>query len=1117
MKKINKLVCLLLSVMLSLPAMAQQARTLKGVIHDENNEPVAGAIIKSADAATGTLSDMDGKFELPVGADQNSIEVSFLGYRTQTVDITSKTEVSITLVPSDNTLDEVVVVGYGTQRRAHLTGAISTVSPSEISDLATSNLSERLEGMMPGISVTHDSNRPGEASRIKIRPTGSDENETPDPLFVIDDFIAGQGAFNNLDPSEIESISVLKDAAAAVYGSRSANGVVIVKTKRGHAGKPQISYNGQFGLTDEFYRSKMLDSYNYGLIWNAVRVADPTQTGFEARRHLFQADELEAMKGLNYDLLDQYWSSALTQKHTVTVSGGGESLTAFGAITYQTQDGNIGRLKYDRWNFRAGIDAKISQWLKTSLTVSGDYGSNYRSNNRIGGTSDEKDYNTLQVHPRYIPEYVTDPATGLSYPLAPLGISNTTVAGSGSNVTQLYHYDMIENSGDFLSNMPQYMMINGSLDYNFGWNDILKGLNLKLTYAKSINNSKSNEYASQYRLYTFADGTAGRGGSGNHLYMDTPGYPLDFSMIGTRDADNGNRLRRTMSRSDNYQLNFIVSYARTFGLHDVSGLFTIEKSESESEDLWGNVTMPYTFTNLQSNTAQGDQTTAFARSESGNLSYVGRVNYVYADKYLAEFLIRSDASTKFAPENYWGVFPSLSLGWVISEESWFQRSVSFMDFLKVRGSFGLLGRDNITAWAWQQFYNQEVIKGPIFGNNPDLNAGPHFQIPNAVPNRNSHWDKSYKSNIGLDMHFLNNRLTANIDGYYDHYKDVFMAISSASDFPTTVGANASASNYGETANWGAELSLGWNDRIGEDFKYWVKVNTSWTDDKQIKFPGMDDPLRDLDALVKGERSDRGQWGYQAIGMFTNYQEIGEFFAENNLVTYMGKSQQDIHPGMLIYRNIRGSQKPDGTYYGVNDPEDPQGNRVDDNDRVKISNRSSNIYGFTLNFGGEWKSLSFRAQLGASWGSYTFFPAGALQPRDASSRSGYEIMEYVNMPSFWAGNMFVYEDVYDGQNNLVVPQNREAKYPSMRFGDNFTESTFWKVNNANVFLRNFTVAYALPKALVNKVGVASCRLNLTGQNLLEFYNPYPDKFMSPNSPYGSYPLMRKFTLGLNISF
>lgn len=1111
MRQIRIIGCFLLLACLTLSAMAQQAQTVRGVVLDENASAVIGASVHIPGTTVGTTTDRDGKFILRnVPADQTTFQVNYLGYETQTVKITGPNEITVTLTPSNLEMEEVVVIGYGTQKRAHLTGAVATVTPAEIADLSATSLSATLEGMMPGVSVSQSSNRPGDAARISIRGES-------DILYIIDDVISNQTAFNNLDPNEIEQISVLKDAAAAVYGSRSASGAVLDRTKRGHVGKPKISYNGQLGFADEFYRSKMLDSYNYGLLWNGVRAADPTQTGFDNRRHLFQADELEAMKNINYDLLDKYWSSALTQKHGITLSGGSENLTAFGAISYQTQDGNMGRLEYERWNFRAGMDTKINRWLKASLTVSGDYGSSQKANNRIGGSSGEKDYSMLQTHPTYIPEYITDPATGETYPVAAFGISNSSVAGSTDNLTQLYHFDMIENSGDFIKNKPSNITINGSLEYDFGWSKILKGLKVRATYSKSISTTKTNEYGTTYRLYAFGDELHGRGGSGNHLYMNTSDQQLDFSSLRVVDANNGDYLRRSTSRSDSYQLNFYATYARTFGLHDISALFTIERSESESEDLFGRRGEPFSFTNYQYSGAEGQSETGFGRSEAASLSYVGRLNYVYDGKYLAELMIRTDASTKFAPENYWGTFPSLSLGWIISQESWFKRNVRFVDFLKIRGSFGLLGRDNISAWAWQQYYGQEAVKGPIFGSNPDQNSGPHFQIPDNVPNRNSHWDKSYQYNAGLDMNFLQNRLSANIDGYYRHNKEVFMQISNSAGFPTTVGANASASNYGENANWGMEFSLGWRDKIGKDASYWLKLNFGWSDDKLIKFPGMEDKKRALDAQMQNERSDRGRWGYECIGMFQNYQEIGEFFAENNLDTYMGKTQQDIHPGMLIYKNIRGSQKDDGTYYGVNDPNDPKGNVIDDNDRIRISDRSSNRYGFTLNFGGQWKSLTLSAQLGASWGSYTFMPSAALAPRDISGRSGWEVMEYINMPSFWAGNMFVYEDVLDASGRVVAPQNRNAKYPNMRFSENFVQSTFWKVNNANVFLRNLTIAYTLPKAWVNKLGIESCRINFTGQNLLELYNPYPDKFMSPNSSYNTYPLLRRFTVGLNITF
>jgi hypothetical protein len=430
-----------------------------------------------------------------------------------------------------------------------------------------------------------------------------------------------------------------------------------------------------------------------------------------------------------------------------------------------------------------------------------------------------------------------------------------------------------------------------------------------------------------------------------------------------------------------------------------------------------------------------------------------------------------------------------------------------------------LGRDNVAAWAWAQFYGSETVKGPIFGTDPNLNAGAHFQIPSAVPNRNSHWDKSYKSNLGLDLAFLNNRLSVTLDGYYDKNREVFMAITDAPNYPSTVGAVASASNYGSIDNYGIEVSLGWRDKIGKDFKYTVKLSTGYSDNKILKAPWKDLASRELDDIVPNERADRGLWGYQSIGMFRSYQEIAEYFAENKIVTYMGKTQADVHPGMLIYNNIRGSRKADGTYYAINDPADPTGNVIDKNDRVQISKFRSNPYGFTLNLAGEWKSLSFSAQLGANWGSYTMMPNQAITNSSIiSTASGYDVMQYTNLPSFWAGNMFVYQDVLDNQGKVVSSKNLDAKYPNLRFSDvNGVASTFWKVSNTNISLRNITLAYSLPKGWVKKVGVESCRLNVTGQNMLSFYNPYPDHFMSPMSSYSTYPTLRKITMGINVSF
>ena len=412
----------------------------------------------------------------------------------------------------------------------------------------------------------------------------------------------------------------------------AANGVILVTTKRGKQGAPKISYSGTFGVVDEVSRAKMLNAYQYGQLWNAVRAADPTDVSINLQNDLFQADELNAMKGLNYDLLDKYWKAALTQKHSINMTGGSERANYFGGISYFDQDGNLGNLDYNRWNYRAGVDVKISKWLKASLQVSGDYGKKNKPNVKVGGSNDEKDYNLLLVRPYYIPEEVN------GIPIVPYGISNSQVSSS-----QNYSFSLLQNAGDYNRTETSNMNINAGLEYDFGWNKWLKGLKLKFSYSKSINSTKNNQYGSSYELYYMSK----RAGSGNHLYTPIQGQESLYEELLAENnfllANNGSAinnasgdpyLSRTMSRADNYQMNFTATYNRDFGSHHIGALFSIEKSEAESEYLVGQVTNPYEFTNGQSNLVQYNSasTTEFKRAESGTLSYIGRVNYARSEE-----------------------------------------------------------------------------------------------------------------------------------------------------------------------------------------------------------------------------------------------------------------------------------------------------------------------------------------------------------------------------------------------------------------------------------------------------------------------------------------------------
>lgn len=1097
-----------LAMIFTLPVLAQN-NVVQGTVVDETGEPVIGATIRVEGTKTATITDIDGnyKVEAPAGA---NIIISYIGYKD-----TKTKGGKVALAAAYNDLNEVVVVGYGSQKKAHLTGSVANVPMEDIQDLATGNLASSLSGLVNGLGVSGGDARPGESARLSIRDVNSlgDVGSTAQqPLFVIDGYIypndvkvgntyqnLGAEAFNNLDASEVESITVLKDASAAVYGARAANGVILVTTKKGKVGEPRISYSGSFGITDEVGRAKMLNTYDYGRLYNAVTMADPTKTSTNLTMELFQADELAAMKNLNYDLLDKYWDTAVKQKHSVNISGATEKVSYFAGGSYFKQDGNLGRLDYDRWNYRAGVDVKISKWLSANLTVNGDYGEKNTPLVKVGGTSNEKDYNLLLTRPGYMPETVN------GYDMAAYGISNTA-----KNQNQNYNFYTLQNNGDYNENKNSNMNINASLSYDFGWSKILNGLKLRFSYSKSINTDKGNQYGTAYTVYQMVN----RYGSGNHLYTPTGMENPEFDYLAATNfkpitQSNGDMLYRTMTRTDNYQMNFTAQYARSFGKHDISALFSIERSEAESEYLVGQREKPYEFTTGQYNSATGEMTTQFTRSESGTLSYIGRINYSYADKYLLEFLLRSDASTKFAKENYWGTFPAVSAGWVISEESW-MRDVKWLDFLKVRGSFGLTGRDNLAAWQWMQVYAQDANKGVVFGTGTGNDSSNRITINknNSAVNRDVHWDKSYKYNLGIDARFIKQKLSVTFEAYREQNREMLMNIIQS--IPSTVGTQTASTNLGKMNSWGYELSVSWRDKIGKDFKYHVGINTGYSDNEVLLMDFEDE--YNYRQIRPGDRTDIGLWGMQCIGMFRDFQDINEYFdrymkkADGTYGTYMGMSKDEVRPGMLIYKDVRGAYDPaTDTFAG------PDGIVDNENDQVELGHRN-NPYGFTINGGASWKDLSITFQLGASWGGYATVTGKALKPEGS--------LEYCNMPSFWnPDNMFVYQDIYDGSGNLLMQANRGAKYPNLAYSSvNGVTSSYWRISAARAQLSRVTLAYTIPSTFIKKIGVQNARISVTGQNLISFYNPNPDNFMDPMAgAYGNYPNLRTWDIGINLTF
>lgn len=1111
--KIKRIIMSLMMMAAAVPVMAQQVIT--GTVLDEQGNPVVGAtIVSTADRRHGTVTDINGKFRINAPG-KGRLRISYIGYVPQTISPVSNQ--TITLKEDDSSLDEVVVVGYGALKQKNVTGAVEVINPEELKDLNVTSLSEALAGISPSIHVTLPSTgRPGETSTITIRqakdavsmvPTGLDQGGSPiggdataTPLYVIDDFITTEEEFNNLDIDEVESISVLKDSEAAVYGAYGAYGVILVKTKRGKAGMPKISYQFQMGITDAIRHANMLSGYDYARIYNAAQAASTGKDeNIDPLLGYFQADEIQALRNTNYDLLDKYWKTATTQRHSLNINGGTDRATYFASVSYQTQDGNIGHLDYGRWNYRAGINANVSKYFKATFSVSGD---NLSRNQHMAASSSEEDYAYMLKNPTYVPDEIN------GYSVYNSGMENDP------SFDNYYNYSSMLKTRNNKETVTNSMSIQGVLTHDFSWLKPLKGLTAKLTYSRNVNNSKVNATKMENTVYRVKN----RGGSGRHLYITDPtaiiengteldGYRyVDFENFEPRVLNSGQAsyLQRTTDMAQSYQVNFLLNYARRFGDHDVSASFGIERGENWSENLYGKGTHPLAFTDGSSNSLDNDAviTSEWSRAEGGSLAYIARANYAYKSKYLVQFLMRSQASTKFAPENYWGTFPAVSAGWVMSEEPWFDNEKT-VNFLKFRASFGMMGRDNVQAWRWLQLYSYNQNRSAIFGTNTQQESGRAFALPEkSGTNPNIHWDTNYKINFGVDARALDNRLSVILDAYYDMGRDMF-DFPSSSILPGTVGIYPAPENYAAMDMWGAELQVGWRQRFNRDMYLSMKVGLSYDDNKVKKFYEPKEPY--FTDKVVGERSDRGLWGLSCIGMFRSYQQIDEYFQKYNITNYLGLTKAQVQPGMLIYEDIRGAKDDDGNYTA------PDGVINARDDAVRISRRASNPYSANANINFVWKDFALNATLQASWGSYTLVP-GSLRGESFGN------LQTTNINAMWS-DMYVYEDKYDANGNQLVWANRDGWLPNIKYSSiNSQASTFWRMSGTELVLRNITLAWTVPQKWVRQVSLSNVRLNMTVQNAFSFFNPIPHGAWNTFAGnYGSYPSCRKITMGLNVTF
>lgn len=1044
-----------------------KAKPITGRVTNDKGEPMAGVTVQVKGLKTSTLTDANGSFTIDVPNDAATLVFSFVGMERKEVSISGKSDFQIQLKNADATLSDVVVVGYATQKKSHLTGSVESIKAKEIEDLPVGNLGAALGGRILGLSVSGGTARPGSAASLTIRNPMSlaKDGGNLEPLYVIDGIIqvAANGMndntlFNSLDPSEVESITILKDATAAIYGSRAANGVVMVQTKRGKIGTPKISYSGSYGFNDEAYRTKMMSAYDFAMYMNIMNGPYGNNRQSTDKDNIFSADELEHFKNINFDWLAPAWKSAHNMRHTFNVSGGSDKATYFANVSYYTQNGNLASLDYDKWTFRAGSDVTVATGLKTGLQVSGSFSDKVKTFNKIGGENDENDYRNLLLTPRYVPMYVDGYAVRIP----------------GTDQLSQYHFYEIERLGNLAQTKDKNMTINMYAEYEVPF---IKGLKARGSYARNFGTGNGSQVGTVYSLAEFT-----RAGENQHI------YDQGATWLRSSNFKNGDRLYYSNTNSESNQLNFALSYARQFGQHNISGLVTVERAEasSDQQDVWKEG--PLQTTNGQFGSAFGLVDGRTSGNESGSLGYIGRFNYSYADRYLVEFLYRTDASTKFSPENYWGSFYSGSLGWVISNEKFF--NVPAINFLKLRYSVGLLGKDDTKAWQWRQRYTYQNGKGGVFGGNSLASTGMKME---ASPNRNATWSDEFKNNIGIDARFLRSRLSATIEGFYNHATN--MLIERTESIPVTVGGTIAAENWGTANMFGYEVGLGWNDKIGSEFNYGVDVRFSWYDNKimQGNFKATEN-LLPWDKQP-GQSDDNGVWGYDYLGMFRTQADIDAYVKQYNItsVIFGNTSLQanQLKPGMLYYRDVRGQRQPDGSFAG------PDG-IIDVNDQIKLANKSSNHYGFGVVLKAGYKGIGVDCVIGGSFGGWSEIDGTSRKKLNNSISRNYQ-----SRPSYWG-------DIYD------LDLNPDGKYPNPHWDEVSLAptSTFWQVSSFRMRMRNINVNYSLPKKVAEMMRISNARINLTALNPINFYNPYDYK--DAEGAYDIFPNLRTYSIGVNLT-
>lgn len=1037
----------------------QQMKKITGTVVDATGEPVIGANVLEKGTGNGVITDLDGKFSFSIkpGA---IIEISFIGYVTQNIKVTSQSTLNVILKEDAQSLDEVVVVGYGVQKKKLVTGATIQVKGDDIAKLNTVNPLGALQSQTPGVNIIASSGQPGEGFKVNIRGAGTNGSTTP--LYIIDGV---EGDINSISPADIQSLDVLKDAAScAIYGARAANGVILVTTKQGKVGKVQVTYDGYVGWQNVYKMPELLNAKQYMGVMDQINFnigKDPfTWTNYMSQEQ-YNAYMDGADEGTNW--LDAIRNkNAITTNHAVNVTGGSEMSKFSTGISYTKQDGILGKpvaSEYSRFTVR--MNSEHILWKKGNLDMI-TFGENfYYNHNEKAGIYTGNQYsnnisNMLRANP-LIPVYNENGDYYMYDDLNAAGWFGYNSYAGNPIATMVYGQGGNNKSKNYGLTMVGYLKVQP-----------MKGLTYKgqVSYKQSSNTYRS--YKAVYRVNN------SEGVDTDEVYQSM-GAGWNWSIENT--------INYKFDLFQNHHFDLLAGQAFQKSGHGMG----------ENMDATASNTLFGTWDKAYLTTAMATTPTSAHGAPWGDnslASFFGRVNYDYKETYMASVILRTDGSSNFARGHRWGTFPSFSAGWVISNEKWMERTQSWMDFLKLRASWGQNGNCNIENFQYVATVAFDEKGQYPFG---DKNGAVQGGYANIMPNENVTWETSEQLDLGLDLRFLNSRLAVAFDYYVKKTKDLLIKAPILDSY----GVDAPYVNGGDVQNKGLELGLGWND-TKDNFTYGVNLNLAYNKNEVTKINNTDHYILGSTNIISENtrpcyRMEEGHpigyfWGYKTEGVMQNAADIQAYLAKNCKGDAANSLQgSSIQPGDLKFVDYNGD--------GV----------IDESDKTEIGNPHPD---FTA-------SLSFNmAYKGFDLAVATY---GAFGQQNIRSYRKFTDGQYENYTTevfdYWHG---------EGTSNKfprLIPGNT---------GANFQQVSDIYVEDADYLrIQNVTIGYDFKK-LWKSCSLQQIRLYFSAQNLFTFTgykgmdpeigaNGGTNDAWASGIDLGYYPAPRTYMVGVNIKF